>query len=290
MTKIAVVCAPGIGDGLILHIASHNLVRMGYEVTTFHDHLVGFGKWLAGYRFAKQPDLEKIEEIFAPFDLILLQHDNSAKAKKIRALPKKVFSLYGSHRVSKHGILLECDYVCDPNRTMVDNVVKAVVQWFGAASKENGLIPLPNLIHRKYPRRVAIHSTSGAMEKNWPEKKFAAIARHLEKEGYNPIFLTQGKKNLCPTLEDLASFLYESGSFLGNDSGPGHLASYLKIPSLIIGKEEKQMRLWRPGWLLSEIAVPPLWSSRWKWTRSRWKIFITQKNIIKILKNNVLRN
>ena len=288
--KIAVVCAPGIGDGLILHVASHNLVQMGYEVTTFNDHLEGFGKWLHGYRFAKQPELEKIEEILSHFDAVILQHDNTPKSKKVREWRGKVFGFLGSHRISKHGALSDLDYVCDPSRTMVDNIARATARWFGAATKENGLTSPAGLVHRKNLRRIAIHSTSGAAEKNWPQEKFTIVAEKLKKEGYNPVFIANRGKPLFPTLEELASFLYESGSFLGNDSGPGHIASCLKIPSLVIGKEEKQMRLWAPGWLAPEIAVPPRWSSQWRWARAKWKYFITTRNVIKKLKEKVLKN
>ena len=285
--KFAVVCAPGIGDGLILHIASHSLVQMGFEVATFHDHLGGFGQWLKGYTFAKQ---REIDELLPSFDALILQHDNTPKAKKIRESGKEVYCFFGSHLPSKHGPLSPLDYVSDPNRTMVDNVASAMSKWFGAASKENGLTPPKGLVHRKNLRRVAIHSESGDPEKNWPLERFRAVAKQLANEGYDPLFIVEKGRPLYPTLEELASFLYESGAFLGNDSGPAHLASYLKIPSLVIGKEERQMRLWAPGWLPAQIATPPRWTSRWRWTRSKWKSFITAGNITKRLINKVLQN
>jgi hypothetical protein len=284
--KIAVVTAPGIGDGLILHVASHNLVQMGWDAATFNDHLGGFGRWLRGYRFEKQPPLERIEEIFSGYDAVLLQHDNTEKAKRIKALSLPVYGFYGSHNPSKHGEMSSLDFVCDPNRNMVENVANAVERWFGACGKENGMRPPDGLVHRKTKRRIAIHASSGAEEKNWPLEKFLAVAKKLENEGYHPVFLTKEK---FPTLEELASFLYESGAFLGNDSGPGHIASCLGIPSLIIGKEERQMRLWAPGWRLAEIAVPPRWTSSWRWTRSRWKKFISINHITKRLKDKVLQ-
>lgn len=285
------VTASGIGDGLILHIASYNLTQMGFEVITFNDYLAGFGKWFEGFSFEKQPPLHEIKTLFARFDAILLQHDNTPKAKKVHALPIPVYSFYGSHRPSKHGILQDNDYVCDSQRTMVDNVRQAIEKWFGTASKENGMIPPKGLIHRRYPLRVAIHSTSGSSEKNWPQEKFNGVAKELEKMGYSPVFLVEpGGRPLLPSLEDLASFIYESGAFIGNDSGPGHIASYLKIPSLIIGKEEKHMQLWAPGWMPPELITPPSWSSRWKWTRKRWKQLITIRTVIKRLKDRVLSN
>jgi heptosyltransferase-3 len=276
--KFAVVCAAGIGDALILHIVSHHLRKAGHEVTTVTPHR--FGRWLSDYQFG---DGEGCDAVF-------LQHDNSLASKRFHAMQKPVYTFYGSHLLEKHGPLRTgFDYVCDPNRTMVDNVVTALRLLFRIpATDENGFKPFPSLIHRRHKKRVAIHTSSAVPEKNWPEQRFLQLARWLESEGYEPAILP-----LFPTLEDLASYIYESGYFLGNDSGPGHIASCLKIPHLIIGREEKQMKLWRPGWATGEVVVPPSWLPNWKGLRLReahWKKFVTLNNVIKRFKNNVLCN
>lgn len=276
--KIAVVCAPGLGDGLIMHIAAHNLRQMGHEIVTFNDHLENFGKWLPGYQFAKQPSLE---DTFQDFDAILLQHDNSLKSKKIKSTHPKVYGFYGSHQVAKHGPLSLLDYVCNPLLPMADNLSLAVTKWFGLSSKENGLTPPSSLIHKKYPKRVAIHPGSSDPYRNWPLKRFRKVATFLQQKGYDPIFCDN-----LPSLEDLASFLYESGAFIGNDSGPGHLASCLKIPSLIIGTSHKHLLLWRPGWLPPKVITPPRWVSRFKWTQKRWKSFIPTRIVINTININ----
>ncbi len=287
MNKIAVVCAPGIGDALILHIASYQLKLHGFEVTTFTDHR--FGNWLAGYSFEMQPELDRIEECFANFDAIFLQHDNSPKAKKIYSLSKPVYTFYGSHLASKHGPLKSgYDFVCNPDQTMVENVATSLKKLFhlGDVGKENGLTPPAGLIHRKFANRVLIHTTSGKEEKCWPKPKFLEVAEELWKAGFETSFLPQ-----CPSLESLASMIYETGFFLGNDSGPGHFASYFQIPHLIIGKTEKEMRLWRPGWKAGEIVYPPNWIPNWKGFRLRenhWRTFISAKNVVKRFKKNVL--
>jgi len=276
--KIAVVCAPGVGDAVILHIVSHHLRLAGFEVVTNTPHR--FGQWLSDSYFGDWKDC----------DAIFLQHDNSPKSKEIHALNKPVYTFYGSHLLSKHGPLRAgYDYVCDLNRTMVDNVVTALQTLFHiTATTDNGLRPPEGLVHRKYMRRVAIHTSSGHPDKNWPLKKFLKVAKWLESQGYQPTLLPQ-----FPTLEELASFIYESGFFLGNDSGPGHIASCLQIPHLIIGREEKQMRHWRPGWGCGEVITPPPWIPNWKPFRlreNRWKTFITKSKTINTFKHKVLSN
>lgn len=298
MKKIALVCAAGIGDALIVQMAAFRLKENGFQTTTFSNHLGRFGKWLEGFSVALQPDLEKIEEILADYDAIFLQHDNSPKARKIHSLSKPVYTFYGSHQLSKHGPLkFGYDFVCDPEKTMVENMAEAVEKLFrlpSDASRENGLKPPQGLKHRKYLNRIAIHPIS-AEEKNWPKEKFLKAADLLSREGYKPVFLVPPEQRFIwggpemTTLEDLASFLYESGYFIGVDSGPGHLASYLQIPHLIIANDARQMRFWRPGWLRGEVLVPPKWIPRWKILRPHWKMFISIKSTIKRLKDNVLK-
>lgn len=292
--KIAVVSSLGMGDGLILQVAAFHLRANGHEVTTFNDHISSFGPWFGDARFAPQP---KLEESFESFDAIFLQHDNSPKAKKIHSLPIPVYTFYGSHELAKHGPLRNgFDYVCDPNRTMVDNVREAISTLFQLppCSSENGMKPPPGLTHRKTTKRVIIHPTSTQEEKNWPREKFLKVAHWLTHQGYEPIFIAPPSEQglwpgpHLPNLASLAALIYESGFFLGNDSGPGHLASYLQIPHVIIAREAKQMRLWRPGWMPGEILTTPLWFPNWKKLRKHWKKSITTKMVINSLKRNTL--
>ncbi len=286
--NIAVICSQGLGDALIMHIASHNLVKAGFKVVTFSDHLGGFGPWLPGYSFAKQPSLATIPEVFKSFDAIILQHDNSQKAIAIKRLNIKNFGFYGSHKPEKHGPLTPFDYVCNPTLCMVDNVVLALTQWFNLSSKKNGLTPPPNLIHKKYPKRVVIHPSSSDPCRNWPLKRYERIASALKDKGYDPVFISKDDAPLFTSLEDLSSFIYESGSFIGTDSGPGHLASNLNIPCTILGTSYHHLRLWRPGWHPPQVITPPKWSSRFKWTRKHWKSFIPTTIVIKNIINSKL--
>ena len=70
--KIAVICAPGLGDAVILHIASYHLSLAGHEAFTVTPH--HFGRWLP---HAQSGDPEQCDAIF-------LQHDNSLKSASIR--------------------------------------------------------------------------------------------------------------------------------------------------------------------------------------------------------------
>lgn len=303
MVRFAVVSAAGIGDALILEMASYHLRKMGHDVVSFTNHLSGFGEWLPNVHCQAQPGLGEEKEVFASFDAILVQHDNTPKARAILALRpgKKVYTFYTNYRLSKHGPLWPgMDFVFDEKQSMVENTKTALKELFsiGADLGENGLAPPKHLVYQKHPKRVAIHPTSTMPSKNWPKKKFLKVAHWLEKNGFEPVFVTSPAERAkwggpeLKSLADLASFLYESGSFLGNDSGPGHLASYLGIPYLIIGKQDRQMQLWRPGWHPGEIVTAPSWIPNCKGFRIRdekWQWFVSARNIIKVLQKTALK-
>jgi len=302
MARFAVVCAAGIGDALILEIASHHLRGAGHEVVTFTDHLRGFGEWLPGTECLSQPKLGEMGKVFSSFDAILLQHDNTEKARDILKLRpgKKIYTFYTNYRFSKHGPLWDgLDFPFDETESMVANTKAALKALFSidALGGENGLRPPKGLVYRKHAKRVVIHPTSTMASKNWPKEKFFKVVRWLEKEGYEPAFIASPKEREewgavdLPSLKDLASFLYESSVFLGNDSGPGHLASYFGLPYLTIGKQERQMKLWRPGWHPGEIVTAPSWIPNWKLWRIRdekWQLFITPSKVIKTLQKKLL--
>jgi ADP-heptose:LPS heptosyltransferase len=296
MMKFAIVCAAGIGDALLMQIASTHLRRLGHSVVTFSNHLSQLRDWFPGCSFAPQPQLDRIEEIFAPFDAIILQHDNTPKAKKIRALAKPVYSLYGAHLVSKHGLFRpEWDYLLDRNLCMAKNIQAACQVLFPGMAPllDNGLTPLSHLLFRRFPKRIAIHPVSTSEQKNWPRSRFLHLHELLEKKGYEPVFIAppdeaaDWKSPTFNSLSDLASYIYESGAFIGNDSGPGHLASNLGLDTLIIGPSLEHLTLWRPGWKVGAIVHPPRWIHEFKLS---WKNFISVSQVYKsFAKLNVIK-
>src|SRR5688572_22969917 len=119
--RIAVVCAAGIGDALMMQISAAALQQLGHETVTFTKHVLP-AAWFPSSTFAKNPT----EKLLLSFDAILLQYDNTATAKEIRNLRKPVFIFYGDHRTSKHGPLRPgMDTTFDPTRCMAQNIAEA---------------------------------------------------------------------------------------------------------------------------------------------------------------------
>jgi heptosyltransferase-2 len=113
--------------------------------------------------------------------------------------------------------------------------------------------------HRLAAPLVLIHPGSGGRRKCWPLARFLELARRLGRQGL-AVLLVHGPAEpdlgaqlrgaphlaLCPPgLLELAGLLESAALFVGNDSGPGHLAAALGTPALsLFGPTDP--RVWRP--------------------------------------------
>ncbi len=285
---IAIVCAAGIGDALLMQISAAALQKLGYKTVTFSKHLPALSSWFPGFTVA---EMGEPLETLRPFDAVLLQNDNTEIAKEIRRLDLPVYTFYGDYQMAKHGPLRPKRDACfNPALCMAENIAQATARLFPGANGllDNGLVPPKHLTFGKYPKRIAIHRTSTSEVKNWPERSFDQLKARLQEDGWDPVFIDNPP---FPTLADLAGFLYESRLLIGNDSGPGHLASNLGINTLIIGSSKEHLTYWRPGWRRGSVAHPPGWVNHFKLTRNNWKRFVSVNKVFKIfnkLKHDLL--
>jgi hypothetical protein len=298
----AIIPAKGIGDALLMMIASHQLLKKGYQVTTYHPYLSQLKSW-----FPQQHSLKEsysLEEL-ASFDLVIAENDNSKRIQELKYFFNQKSSnalslFYPTYTPSKNGPLFNLDQTFLPHLPMADNIALAIARLLNSKdiSKDNGLAIPEGLVHRFYKERIVIHPTSSDARKNWPVGKFLKLAELLKERGFEPVFTVSPTEReswlyveekgisvpLFESLDELAHFLYESAYVIGNDSVVGHLASNLQIPTLIISNNRERMRLWRPGWLPGEILTPPEWVPNFKFLRIReryWHAWITPKHALK---------
>ena len=81
-----------------------------------------------------------------------------------------------------------------------------------------------------------------------------------------------------PSLDFLARYVYESGYLIGNDSGLGHLASALGIPTLIFCRRKTWANMWAPSFHRGVVVTPSSWIPNIRGFRLRdrhWKKFIS---------------
>lgn len=118
------------------------------------------------------------------------------------------------------------------------------------------------------PRRstgnaIVIHPGSGGAAKRWPADRFAAVGRSLAESGHEVLFVVgeaereamsaaeidvfRGVGNVIEpkTLVELFETLQRGKLYLGNDSGPTHLAALLGLPALALFGRNNDVA-WRP--------------------------------------------
>ncbi|MFX0139469.1 MAG: glycosyltransferase family 9 protein [Candidatus Hodarchaeota archaeon] len=190
------------------------------------------------------------------------------------------------------------DRIFDRHRPMVENIATAIASVLQCKhiSKNNGIVPPKELVHRKNCNRIVIHPAATSPNR-WDLQKFVNIATRLQKDGFEVVFCVSSIERKewfsllgdsfvlphFPTLAELASFIFESGYLIGNDSGPGHMASNLQLPTLTIANSAKRMALWRPGWLEGKVVAPLPFIPNFKGLRLRekkWKAFISTKRVL----------
>ncbi len=257
-----------------------------------------------GYRFLPKASFSAtrlLEHSLKPFDLVIVQNDHSALAyalfelrERHPQLPIRFFFPTFCSRAQAG------DFLFDRRQPMATNIAQATASLLQkSAIKTNGLLLPAGKNYRCYPRRVVIHPTSKKKDKVWAKQSYMQLAIRLQQQGFSVTFTVSPAERkewlfvdtrgmalpLLPTLCDTAAYFYESGFFIGNDSGMGHLASNLNIPTLTVASHLKGVRLWRPDWSAGALVVPrfPLPNFKgigWRFREKHWSRFVSVKRVL----------
>ncbi|MEX3966578.1 glycosyltransferase family 9 protein [Paraburkholderia sp. EG286B] len=250
--NVAVALPPPIGDSLIGLVLVNNLIRNGYRPIVFGWVAEQLADWFphmtVGYQAAYAGAFDTVIELrpteFGPM------LSRTGKTLRLADLPE-----YGG---GKH---------------MVDRIVDIAANVFGLrdVTHSNGLVVPPGVQRGRFADRVVIHPTGSHREKMWSREKFLALADELKCAHLHPGFLVapgefaawrqstmQGHEvHSLPRLEDVATWIAESAWFIGNDSGLGHLASSIGVPTLTLFMRRGLARTWRPCWGPGQVVLPP---------------------------------
>jgi hypothetical protein len=270
--KAAIFCSQGLGDGLLFFTLAHNIQKNGWDVVVYHPFLQEMQSWFPSFVIKPFPKEEEIQRILSNVDYILINEDKQLIKQKIQKVSKTNF--FEKSFFFKATTCTKADpkiTLIDPKKSMVENLVDFSKKTLGVENVffANGIVPLKDLTFQKFPERVCIHPTSNDIERNWPKEKFLALAKKLRDKNFVPVFLTAPferdrwswieKEFELPkiaSLEEMAAYIYESGFFIGNDSGLGHLASCLQIPTMTIFTTKRKEKLWRPSFGRSATIYP----------------------------------
>lgn len=115
----------------------------------------------------------------------------------------------------------------------------------------------PTIVQSNKPILISI--TGGREMNRWPEEDYKELIRLLSSEHHREIHLLVGPKETLPTahslrnisvkivqydLRELRSAIKNYAVFIGNDSGPAHLAHSAGVPSIILFSARAYQGMW----------------------------------------------
>lgn len=305
-SKAAVFCHNGLGDGMISLVLSNNLHLNGWRVDTYQNAIGPMQKWFPHLPIIHYPEMDEIEKILHSYEWFFIFHnDTSDWIQKLiregkRRYPERVKIIYAypSKRIVNEPYY--SDTLINPAIPLVESLRLFCEQilLLSKSTKSNGLIPPIDLKFRENANRIAIHPTSSRPGKNWSKEKFFEVACRLKDQNYDPVWIVgpgerkewesfarmDFKMPEFSTLDDLASFVYQSGFLIGNDSGLGHLASFLNIPTLTITRRRALANLWAPSFAKGVVVTPSRWIPNISGFRCRdryWQKWISVQKVLK---------
>jgi heptosyltransferase III len=280
---IAFICSPRLGDTLISLVVVNNLVRNGYSVEVYGDYAYALRAWFPWAKMHKVVAIEAAQETLCTYPLILHMYASE--------LSKSLHNWHPNSIVLSESPLYRARI---PQADIQAAICKEVLHLQDVVRANNIKLP-PELNYRKHFGYVVIHPTSGESFRSWPASKFIRLAKILKVYGLRPKFivapderdqwlkLLNNDMDLLPKFADLsevAGFIYESGWFIGNDSGIGHLASNLGIPTLSLILRPNLARQWRPSWALGKVVLPPAWLITRPLKEKFWKHCVSVKRVL----------
>lgn len=120
----------------------------------------------------------------------------------------------------------------------------SAVFYLGVPQRE---IPRARLFCPPVTKRTpycVVHPTASAASKTWPVARFLSVARHLRRVGLAPVIIGGAGDDLAPfgefetlsgaPLEEVKTLLSGAELFVGNDSGPAHMAAAFGVPVVVL--------------------------------------------------------
>jgi heptosyltransferase-3 len=132
------------------------------------------------------------------------------------------------------------------------------------------LVPATLRVAPGATRRVAataiIHPVAATPDKTWRAEGFLTVAEYLKESGLEPVFIGAAGDDLSPfrgyrtiagaPLSEIKTLLSTASLFVGNDSGPAHMAAAFGVPEVVIfGNSDPA--IWGPWRTVSQAIAAP---------------------------------
>lgn len=283
MKKILIVPYPALGDVTICIRLAQALTNSGYRVTLFSDILQSSQKnfiWLDVQCFPND-----FEASFECFDICLLDISSPWIQKRLQQFPSKYTGVFfftakdfPEHLVvqekeveeaSRPAGIINRPFCLDPSsgQHMIDWVDHYAKEMFGViACRQRPSVTFFRPSNDE--GHIVIFPTTPNEKKNFSSSGFYKLTKRLSGLGMKVeiVGMPHEKESLeekfegfnVRTFSDISQLIeYLRGALvvISNDSGGGHLAAMLGVPTITITRKNKDF-VWRPGYDLGNVVTP----------------------------------
>ncbi len=114
-------------------------------------------------------------------------------------------------------------------------------------------------------RYAVLHPFASAPEKQWPAERFCELARYLKLWNLYPVFLAGPTDDVAAfraheiiqgNLHEAKAVISGAAVFIGNDSGPAHIAAAFGVPAVVFFSTSNPA-IWGPWRTESQIVIAP---------------------------------
>jgi ADP-heptose:LPS heptosyltransferase len=206
--------------------------------------------------FENNPDVDEIRPPSAVrADLALNLHGGTRSMFLTMASFAKLRAGFGHHRYSfiySHRIPTAQEILGVQRRVHTAEHLASAMFWLGVPQTE---IPRASLFAAAPPDQRAhavIHPFASTPKKTWPAERFLEVARGVR----DPVFLAGPNDDTTPfesfevwknaSLRDVKSLLAGASLFVGNDSGPAHMAAAFGVPVVVLFGPASDPVTWAP--------------------------------------------
>jgi heptosyltransferase III len=213
--------------------------------------------------FEGNADVDEIRDDACPADLALNLHGGSRSMWMTLQTRAKFRAGFAHHRygfIYSHKIPRAQEILHLNRRVHTAEHLASAMFWLGVPPSE---IPRAKLIAEPAPALppyAVIHPFASSPDKTWRPERFVEVARRLS--GLEPIFLAGPGDDTAPfesfrvwknePLARVKSLMSGAALFIGNDSGPAHIAAAFGVPVVVLfGSSEPTT--WAPWRTESEV-------------------------------------
>jgi len=281
--RVALLLSSALGDSLVFCVIAHNLQRQGASVSVFGDQAVLLKAWLPDFEVLDTPGRAALPALLARFDLVLQLHTDRPFPDVMDCHPNVRVLSHVPNAATSAAMVTRLTEVCRAEWSIDDAV------------RSNGLRAPEGLVARRHANRVVIHPTASTADKCWLPSRFIQLGKALRQAGFDPQFILAPHERAAwafaeregmampvfASLGDVAAWIYESGWFIGNDSGIGHLASNLQIPTLSLFMRRGIARTWRPDFGSGKVLVGGTYIPTGRLKERYWKYALTVRAVMR---------